>query len=177
MAGGLAADLFDLGAQRRVEAMRKGWPEVPPWVFCSDAGTPWDERNLERAWARVRRRAQKVGVRPLKLHTARHTFATLALEAGRSVRWVAEQLGHSDPALTLRVYAHALRATEADLAFVDFGSTVSSGDRGGLVAPESVSSRLQTALDGDGTVRESRNPLEILARREGFEPPTLRFEA
>ena len=38
MAGGLAADLFDLGAQRRVEAMRKGWPEVPPWVFCSDAG-------------------------------------------------------------------------------------------------------------------------------------------
>jgi len=176
MAGGLAAELFDLGARRRVEAMRKGWPEVPPWVFSSEAGTPWDERNLERAWDRVRRRAQKVGVRPLKLHAARHTSATLALEAGCSVRWVAEHLGHSDPALTLRVYAHALRSTEADLTFVDFGSTVSSDDRGGLVATESVSSRLQTALAGDENSRGARNLLESLARREGFEPPTLRFE-
>jgi integrase len=84
-------------------------------------GWNWDERNVERSWDRVRRRAQEVGVRPLKLHSARHSFATLTLEAGRSVRWAAEQLGYSDPVLTLRVYAHALRSTEADLTFVDFG--------------------------------------------------------
>lgn len=71
-------------------------------------------------WRRVRRRAQKPGVRPLKLHCARHTWATMALQAGKSVRWVADQLGHADPALTLRVYAHAMREDEADVSFADF---------------------------------------------------------
>jgi hypothetical protein len=93
---------------------------VPPWVFCSKAGTPLDERNVTRCWDRVRRRAQKLGARPLKLHTARHTFASLALNAGRSIRWVADQLGHANPALTLRVSPHALPVEEQDLAFADF---------------------------------------------------------
>ena len=33
----------------------------------------------------------------------------------------ADQLGHSDPALTLRVYAHAMRNEETDLSFAEFG--------------------------------------------------------
>jgi integrase len=90
-------------------------------VFCSEAGTPLDERNVTRTWERVRRRAQKAGVRPLKLHTTRHTFASLALAAGRSIRWVADQLGHSNPAFTLRPYAHALPVEDEDLGFADFG--------------------------------------------------------
>jgi hypothetical protein len=52
-----------------------------------------------------------------------HAFASLALHAGRSIRWVADQLGHANPELTLRVYAHALREEETDLGFLDFGGT------------------------------------------------------
>ncbi len=33
------------------------------------------------------------------------------------------RLGHANPELTLRVYAHALREEETDLSFLDFGST------------------------------------------------------
>lgn len=40
-------------------------------------------------------------------HGLRHTCASLLLANGESVNVVAEQLGH-DPAMTLRVYAHAL---------------------------------------------------------------------
>jgi hypothetical protein len=36
------------------------------------------------------------------------------------VRWVADQLGHADPALTLRVYAHAMPQQEEDLSFAEF---------------------------------------------------------
>lgn len=120
MAESLTIELFDLLAARRQEAMAKGWLELPEWVFCSEVGTAPDPANIDRVWRRVRRRAQKLGVRPLKLHCARHTWATMALHAGKSVRWVADQLGHADPALTLRVYAHAMPEDEADVSFADF---------------------------------------------------------
>ena len=161
----LASQLFDLLAERRVAALRRGWSEVPEAVFCSEAGTPLDERNVTRTWQRIRRRAQKLGVRPLKLHAARHTWATLALRAGKSIRWVAEQPGHSDPALTLRVYAHAMREEETDLSFAEFGGT------------KSGSERLYPAPTLSSDDRESPNYADSMARREGFEPPTLRFEA
>ena len=50
-------------------------------------------------------------------------FASLARTAGKCVKWTATQLGHSDPAMTLRVYAHALSEEETDLSFLDFGGT------------------------------------------------------
>gem|GEM_PF-4743496 len=37
------------------------------------------------------------------------------------MRWVADQLGHADPALTLRVYAHVIPNDEQELSFLDFG--------------------------------------------------------
>ncbi len=47
----------------------------------------------------------------------------VTIRSGKSVRWVASQLGHASPELTLRVYAHAMREEEADLSFLDFGGT------------------------------------------------------
>jgi hypothetical protein len=52
------------------------------------------------------------------MHSLRHTFATLSLEAGRSVKWVSQQLGHRDASLTLNTYAHALPDEETDLSFL-----------------------------------------------------------
>ena len=161
IAESLALELFDLVAVRQRESMAKGWPELPEWVFCSEAGTAPEPGNVDRVWRRVRRRAAKEGVRPLKLHCARHTWATMALHAGKSVRWVADQLGHSDPALTLRVYAHAMPEDETDLSFADFDTP----------------KRPYTAPVDEESPKESRNYLERMARREGLEPPTLRFEA
>ena len=121
MASPLAELLLDVLATRRRETLAFGWPETPPWVFPSETGGPLDQDNFERSWRRVRRRAQALGVRPLRLHCTRHTWASLALASGKSVRWVADQLGHADPALTLRVYAHAMREEESDLSFLEFG--------------------------------------------------------
>jgi len=166
MAPSLASVLFDLLADRRREAMRQGWPEIPGWVFCSEAGTALDERNVLRSWERVRGRAHKVGVRPLRLHAARHTFATLALQAGKSVRWVADQLGHADPALTLRVYAHSLPTEGGDLAFADFGTVGETAESG--------SERLYPAPTEEGENAELRNLAKSLARPARLELATFR---
>ena len=136
---GLLADLEALLATRRREAIAHGWREVPGWVFCSTQGTPL-EANAGRTWERLRRRAQAAGIRALKLHSTRHTWATHALSAGKSIRWVAHQLGHADPALTLRVYAHMLREEETDLGFADFSAPIAV-DSTAADAPE----RPQTA--------------------------------
>lgn len=42
------------------------------------------------------------------MHALRHFYASVLLDAGESVKAVSEYLGHSDPALTLRVYAHLM---------------------------------------------------------------------
>jgi integrase len=44
-----------------------------------------------------------------RLHDLRHLHATTLLLAGVPVHVVAARLGHSDPAVTLRVYSHVLR--------------------------------------------------------------------
>ena len=74
---------------------------------------------------------------------------------------MADQVGHADPAFTLRTYAHALREEEIDLSFADFDGV----------------GRPKTAQLEENENREASNYAERLARREGFEPPTLRFEA
>ncbi len=105
------------GERRRAQP----WRDPDGWVFTSrDGGQPLPETVFNRGWQRLRRGFAKHGVRPLTLHSARHTWATLALRAGKSIRWIADQLGHSDPAITLRIYAHVLPDEGEDLGFLDF---------------------------------------------------------
>jgi integrase len=46
------------------------------------------------------------------MHALRHFYASVLLDAGESVRAVSEYLGHADPAMTLRVYAHLMPASQ-----------------------------------------------------------------
>jgi site-specific recombinase XerD len=51
-----------------------------------------------------------------RLHDLRHWSATISIGQGHDVRTVAGRLGHSNPAMTLRVYAHAFAAADQALA-------------------------------------------------------------
>lgn len=42
-------------------------------------------------------------------HKLRHTFASILVALGNDPSYVMGQLGHTDPAFTLRVYTHMMR--------------------------------------------------------------------
>ena len=51
-----------------------------------------------------------------RLHDLRHVHATTLLLAGTQVHVVAARLGHADPSITLRVYAHVISNQLAEAA-------------------------------------------------------------
>ncbi|MER5676820.1 MULTISPECIES: tyrosine-type recombinase/integrase [Streptomyces] len=46
------------------------------------------------------------------MHAMRHFYASVLLDAGENIKALAEYLGHSDPGLTLRVYAHLMPSSQ-----------------------------------------------------------------
>jgi len=92
---------------RRVQRARwfkKGKP-MPEWVFPSRTGTPLEHCNVRQAFGRL---LQRAGLRQIRIHDLRHTYATLLPQAGAPITYVSHQLGHGDASITLRVYAHWL---------------------------------------------------------------------
>jgi integrase len=98
-------------------------------IFCARSGNHLFKRNLLRAfWAAiVNANAQAAKLPPdeaeektipdgLRFHDLRHSTASLLLSQGQSLRAVSQRLGHSNPALTLKVYAHCLPSDDAQLA-------------------------------------------------------------
>lgn len=66
---------------------------------------------------RLERLCRAAEITILSWHGLRHTFATLALEAGRSPREVAAQLGHTNVSTTLNTY-WSLSNKDIDLSFL-----------------------------------------------------------
>lgn len=55
----------------------------------------------------MKRFAKRYDVTDLHPHKLRHSFASVAITNGVDVASVSEKLGHSDKAVTLRMYTHA----------------------------------------------------------------------
>lgn len=103
--GSLMAALRDRYSVRQVEATVAG-VEPSPWVFPSatDRDKPLNDAWLrDRVWRPLLDRA---GVRHVRVHDARHTYASLMLRRGVPPAYVSRQLGHSSIAVTVDLYGH-----------------------------------------------------------------------
>jgi integrase len=89
--------------------------DVDARVFASAEGGPLDySRWRRRVWARA---CAAIGLPGLTFHDLRRACATGLVAEGVDVRTAQARLGHSDPRLTLAVYAQA--TSDADRAAAD----------------------------------------------------------
>jgi integrase len=96
-----------------IESVRVQRDPYGPWMF----GLGTDLVNPDRIgwWWRRARKLAGIDVK-WRLHDLRHWSATVAIGQGHDVRTVAGRLGHANPAMTLRVYAHAFAAADQAVA-------------------------------------------------------------
>jgi integrase len=100
----LAETLKALLVERKKEALSKGWREVPEQVFVNEQGGIIHEANLRN---RVFFKALiKAGLRRVRIHDLRHTFASMLIQNGESLAYVKDQLGHSSIQITVDIYGH-----------------------------------------------------------------------
>jgi integrase len=80
--------------------------EDPGWVFPNTRGKV---RRREPVMRSLRSMLGEAGLPSnVRFHDLRYTAGTHALKRGRPVHEVSKMLGHADPAMTLRRYAHVL---------------------------------------------------------------------
>lgn len=113
----LADALRTLRTDRKREALKKGWGNVPEWVFVTSEGRPMDHSGVARRMKRSLDKAQL----PLHFtpHCLRHTFASLLLSNGASVQYVQRQLGHASITLTVDTYGKWLPVGTRDADRLD----------------------------------------------------------
>jgi len=115
-----------------IASLRATREQVSDYLF-SDTTAPANPDRIGWWWSRARERA---GIdREWRLHDLRHWTATTAITGGHDVRTVAGRLGHANPAMTLRVYAHAVEGADRALASALAATLDEQGDAAADDAP------------------------------------------
>ncbi len=89
-------------------------------------GTPLDRSKLSK---RFKTACVDAGVRPVRFHDLRHTFATRLAASGTPIRTIQEFLGHAD-SKTTQIYAH-YAPSEHEVRLVDDAFDPEAGDQFG----------------------------------------------
>jgi len=90
--------------ERKKETLQMGWKEPPEWLFYNRAGNLIDINGLRRrVFYKI---LEKAGLRRIRMHDLRHTYATLRIGSGHNIADVSKQLGHHSINITVDTYYH-----------------------------------------------------------------------
>jgi integrase len=107
--------LLDLKDGMAMKAFERGEEFVPRLVFPSREGGPLDGINVyHRDFLPC---VEAAGLRRITFHALRHSYASHLIQAGASLAYVKEQMGHSSIQVTVDTYGHLVPG--ADIAWAD----------------------------------------------------------
>ena len=90
-----------------------GAPSADALVFTALDGSPLHPGQFSDRFDRL---VKAAGVRRIRFHDLRHTYATLSLQARVHPKVVSERLGHSTISVTLDTYSHAVPGLQEEAA-------------------------------------------------------------
>jgi len=75
-------------------------------IFCRNDGKTLDPDNLyHRDFRRI---LKKAGLRSIRIHDLRHTFAAILISASHNLKYIQNQMGHSSIKVTMDLYGHLM---------------------------------------------------------------------
>ncbi|MGL4549498.1 tyrosine-type recombinase/integrase [Eubacterium aggregans] len=92
--------------QQREWRLRAGsvWENDENFIFTNEIGAPLIHVTVRKYFKLA---MNSIGLDTVRFHDLRHTFATLALNAGDDIKSVQQMLGHHSAAYTMNTYAHS----------------------------------------------------------------------
>jgi integrase len=72
-------------------------------LFCNLEGQPLRTVRISTLWGEL---AERIGMPEITFHSLRHAHASQLIASGVDIVTISKRLGHSNPAITLRVYGH-----------------------------------------------------------------------
>jgi len=90
---------------KKLSASGEAGTRLQPWVFRNKQGRP-----LHQNWSHLKlfRLLKGAGVRQVRFHDLRHSFASLLLQNSESPVYVKDQMGHSSIQVTVDLYGHLI---------------------------------------------------------------------
>ena len=144
-----------------LKAFERGDDNLMPLVFPSETGGPLDGVNVYHRDLQPCLEAARI--RRVTFHALRHSYASLLIQAGASLAYVKEQMGHSSIQVTVDTFWHLIP-----------GANISWADQldkpEGATTPQHLQPRRNRRLRALRTKRY--NLLKTLVGPLGFEPRT-----
>lgn len=147
-----------LATTLRAHRLASEFAQDGDYVFAAGSGRPLGWSNVDRRC--LHKAAKDAGIPHVPFHALRHTFASLLIAQGADPVFVAGQLGHSSPTITMAVYAHLWEREQHATKHRDLlDSTLSAA-----ILPNH---RLTTdAADGRTNTADLAQPRQIRSRRK-----------
>jgi integrase len=133
--------------ERAIEAGARLSPVAYVWSQDLDAATPYRPDRITGAFRTLR---DRLDMSHVTFHSLRHFTATTLAASGVGIRTIAGRLGHANPGITLRTYAHFLDAADREAA-------IAIGDALAELQPASVNRVSASSSARRGTTNRRPN--------------------